>query len=117
MQIYILAIGEIINGNTDSLCNPGHMGPICDVCKKGWAKNDGVCFECPENTTTTMSLTILIPIVCIFLVIFLIKTANPSTNKKRGSKWSSKIFYELCLDIFFGKFISNKLAINSSLFF
>ena len=38
--------GGIINGSTDSLCYPGHMGPLCDVCKKGWAKNDGVCYEC-----------------------------------------------------------------------
>ena len=68
------------------------MGPLCDVCKKGWAKNDGVCFECPENTTTTMSLTILIPIICIFLVMFLIKTANPSTNKKEEVNGVVKIF-------------------------
>ena len=84
--------GGIINGSTDSLCYPGHMGPLCDVCKKGWAKNDGVCFECPENTTTTMSLTILIPIICIFLVMFLIKTANPSTNKKEEVNGVVKIF-------------------------
>ena len=84
--------GGIINRTTDSLCYPGHMGPICDVCKKGWAKNDGVCFECPENTTTTMSLTILIPIICIFLVIFLIKTANPATNKKEEVNGVVKIF-------------------------
>ena len=84
--------GGIINKSTDSLCYPGHVGPICDVCDKGWAKNDGVCFECPENTTTTMSLTIIIPIICIFLIIFLIKTANPSTNKKEEVNGVVKIF-------------------------
>ena len=84
--------GGIINRSMDSLCYPGHIGPICDVCKKGWAKNDGVCFECPENTTTTMSLTILLPIICIFLVIFLIKTANPDTNKKEEVNGVVKIF-------------------------
>ena len=84
--------GGIIENSTDDLCHQGHQGPICDVCKKGWSKDDGVCLKCPENITRTLSLTILIPIVCIFIIIFLIKTANPSNNKKEEVNGVVKIF-------------------------
>ena len=83
--------GEVVN-NTNDLCQPGHSGPICDVCEKGWSKDDGVCLKCPENMSRTMSLTILIPIICIFIIIFLIKTANPSNNKKEEVNGVVKIF-------------------------
>ena len=83
--------GTIVN-STDDLCHEGHKGPICDVCKKGWSKDDGVCLKCPENITRTLSLTILIPVVCIFIIIFLIKTANPSNNKKEEVNGVVKIF-------------------------
>ena len=59
--------GEVVN-TTNDLCQPGHSGPICDVCTKGWSKDDGVCLKCPENMSRTMSLTILIPVVCIFII-------------------------------------------------
>ena len=83
--------GEVVN-NTNDLCQPGHSGPICDVCEKGWSKDDGVCLKCPENVSRTMSLTILIPIICIFIIIFLIKTANPANNKKEEVNGVVKIF-------------------------
>jgi len=83
--------GKIIN-STDDLCQPGHKGPICDVCKKGWSKDDGVCLKCPENIGRTMSLTIAIPIICILIIIFLIKTANPANNKKEEVNGVVKIF-------------------------
>ena len=38
--------GRLLNGSSNSLCNEGHTGPICDVCLDGWAKNEGKCFEC-----------------------------------------------------------------------
>jgi len=84
--------GGLINGTSDTLCNEGHKGPICDICEKGWAKDDGVCLKCPENVGRTMSLTILIPLICILLIIFLIKTANPSNNKKEEVNGVVKIF-------------------------
>ena len=83
--------GEVVN-TTNDLCQPGHSGPICDVCTKGWSKDDGVCLKCPENMSRTMSLTILIPVVCIFIIIFLIKTANPANNKKEEVNGVVKIF-------------------------
>ncbi len=83
--------GEVVN-TTNDLCQPGHSGPICDVCEKGWSKDDGVCLKCPENVSRTMSLTILIPIICIFIIIFLIKTANPANNKKEEVNGVVKIF-------------------------
>jgi 3-phosphoshikimate 1-carboxyvinyltransferase len=49
---------------------------------KGWAKDDGLCLKCPENIGRTMSLTIVIPVICVIIIVFLIKTANPSNNKK-----------------------------------
>ena len=84
--------GGLISNNSDDLCHQGHKGPLCDVCEKGWAKDDGVCLKCPENATRTIGLTIFIPLVCIFLIIFLIKTANPSGNKKEEINGVVKIF-------------------------
>ena len=83
--------GRIIN-YTDNLCQPGHKGPICDVCERGWSKDDGVCLKCPENIGRTISLTIAIPIICILIIIFLIKTANPANNKKEEVNGVVKIF-------------------------
>ena len=83
--------GEIFNSSND-LCNEGHEGPICDVCKQGWAKDDGVCLKCPENTGRTIGLTVVIPIVCTLIIVFLIKTANPSENKKEEVNGVVKIF-------------------------
>ena len=41
--------GGIINNSSDDLCIEGSMGPLCNVCQKGWAKDDGVCLKCPEH--------------------------------------------------------------------
>ena len=84
--------GGLINFTSNELCQPGHKGPICDVCEKGYSKDDGVCLKCPEDNTRTISLTIFIPLVCIILIIFLIKTANPSENKKEEVNGLVKIF-------------------------
>ena len=84
--------GGIIINSTDDICHPGHKGPICDVCEKGWSKDDGVCLKCPENIGRTMSLTIVIPVICILIIIFLIKTANPANNKKEEVNGVVKIF-------------------------
>jgi hypothetical protein len=84
--------GGIIMNHTDNLCSDGHRGPLCDICEIGWAKDDGVCLKCPENIERTLSLTIVIPVVCILIIIFLIKTANPSNNKKEEINGVVKIF-------------------------
>ena len=84
--------GGIIGNNSDDLCQLGHKGPLCDVCEKDWAKDDNVCVKCPENKARSIGLTIFIPIVCIILIIFLIKTANPSENKKEEVNGVVKIF-------------------------
>ena len=84
--------GGVINTTSDDLCQPGHKGPICDVCEKGYSKDDGVCLKCPENQARTLGLTIFIPLVCIVIIIFLIKTANPSENKKEEVNGLVKIF-------------------------
>ena len=34
-----------MNVTSDTLCHEGHKGPICDICEKGWAKDDGVCLK------------------------------------------------------------------------
>ena len=83
--------GIIING-TDNQCSLGHNGPLCDICMKGWAKDDGLCLKCPENIGRTMSLTIVIPVICVIIIVFLIKTANPSNNKKEEVNGVVKIF-------------------------
>ena len=90
-NIFACKGGEIFN-SSDDLCNEGHEGPICDVCKKGWAKDDGVCLKCPENTGRTIGLTVIIPIICTLIIVFLIKTANPSENKKEEVNGVVKIF-------------------------
>ena len=88
----IACSGGIISNGTNDLCSPGHSGPLCDICMKGWAKDDGLCLKCPENIGRTMSLTIAIPVVCVLIIIFLIKTANPSNNKKEEVNGVVKIF-------------------------
>ena len=84
--------GGLIKNNSNDLCQMGHKGPLCDVCEKDWAKDDNVCIKCPENKARSIGLTIFIPIVCIILIIFLIKTANPSENKKEEINGVVKIF-------------------------
>ena len=84
--------GGIFNKSTNSLCYDGHIGPVCDVCEKGWAKNDGICVKCPEEAGRSIGITILIPFICIIIVVFLIKTANPSENKKEEVNGVVKIF-------------------------
>jgi hypothetical protein len=90
-NVYACKGGRFVN-STDNLCQPGHKGPICDVCEKGWSKDDGVCLKCPENIGRTISLTIVIPVICILIIIFLIKTANPANNKKEEVNGVVKIF-------------------------
>jgi len=84
--------GGLFNKTTDSLCYDGNIGPICDVCEKGWAKNDGICVKCPEEIGRSIGITILIPFICIIIIVFLIKTANPSENKKEEVNGVVKIF-------------------------
>ena len=84
--------GGLIINNTNDLCSPGHYGPLCDVCYKNWAKDDGVCLKCPEDKGRSISLTIVIPVISTIIIIFLIKTANPSENKKEEVNGVVKIF-------------------------
>ena len=84
--------GGLIINSTDDLCQEGHYGPLCDVCYKGWAKDDGVCLKCPSNQGRSISLTIVIPVISTIIIIFLIKTANPSENKKEEVNGVVKIF-------------------------
>tara|TARA_B100001093_G_scaffold508464_2_gene570721 strand:+ start:2185 stop:6999 length:4815 start_codon:yes stop_codon:yes gene_type:complete len=84
--------GGIIYNNSNDLCAEGSMGALCNVCKKGWAKDDGVCLKCPEHKGRTISLTVIIPVVSVIIIIFLIKTANPSNNKKEEVNGVVKIF-------------------------
>ena len=83
--------GKIVN-STNDLCSTGHHGPLCDVCNEGWAKDDGVCLKCPKNKGRSISLTIVIPVISTIIIIFLIKTANPSENKKEEVNGVVKIF-------------------------
>ena len=45
-----------------------------------------------QSIFLSIGLTIFIPLVCIILIIFLIKTANPSDNKKEEVNGLVKIF-------------------------
>jgi len=90
-NIFACKGGKIIN-STNDLCEAGHYGPLCDVCYKGWAKDDGVCLKCPENQGRSISLTIVIPVISTIIIIFLIKTANPAENKKEEVNGVVKIF-------------------------
>lgn len=90
-NIFACSGGKIKN-NTDDLCQEGHSGPLCDVCISGWAKDDGVCLKCPKDQGRSISLTIVIPVISTIIIIFLIKTANPSQNKKEEVNGVVKIF-------------------------
>ena len=84
--------GGVINNTTNDLCSEGHVGPLCSICVDGWAKDDGICLICSKNINRSLSLTIIIPIVCVMIIMFLIKTANPSNNKKEEVNGVVKIF-------------------------
>ncbi len=87
-------IGGIIKNSSDDLCNKGHTGPICDVCFKGWAKNDGKCYKCLTDTNVKVRsyiFTILFPIIISFITFFMIKTANPSSSSAQKEPLSGVI--------------------------
>ena len=72
-------IGGKISNNSDDLCNIGHTGPLCDVCKDGWAKNEGKCFKCLTDDSVkarSYAFTVLFPILISVIIFFMIKTAN-----------------------------------------
>jgi len=86
--------GGEINNTSDDLCNVGHIGPICDVCKEGWAKNDGKCFECLTTTgikVRSYIFTFIFPIIIACITFFMIKTANPSTSETQKEPLSGVI--------------------------
>ena len=86
-------LGGIINNHSDNLCNVGHRGPLCDVCLDGWAKNDGKCFEClPGGKSMSYFITALFPLIAIGVLVFMIKTANPTTDQKEPLSGVIKIF-------------------------
>jgi len=90
-------IGGEITNSSDDLCNIGHTGPVCDVCLKGWAKNEGKCFKCLSDTAITIrsyAFTAIFPIIICGIIVFMIKTANPesSTEQKEPLSGVVKIF-------------------------
>lgn len=87
-------VGGRVNNSSNDLCNVGHTGPICDVCKKGWAKSDGKCYKCLTSTgvkARSYFLTALIPIIISFVTFFMIKTANPSSSQAQKEPLSGVI--------------------------
>ncbi len=86
-------LGGLIQNNSGDLCNKGHQGPLCDVCFGGWAKNDGKCFECTEDgKSMSYFITILFPLIAVGVLVFMIKTANPTTEQKEPLSGVIKIF-------------------------
>lgn len=86
-------LGGKISNHSNDLCNKGHKGPLCDVCYKGWAKNEGKCFECTEEGKgLSYFITALFPIIVTAILIFMIKTANPTTEQKEPLSGVIKIF-------------------------
>ncbi len=86
-------LGGSIKNSSNDLCNKGHYGPLCDVCYKGWAKNEGKCFECTEGgKNMSYFITILFPMIAIAVLVFMIKTANPTTEQKEPLSGVIKIF-------------------------
>lgn len=86
--------GRLLNGSSNSLCNKGHMGPICDVCLDGWAKNEGKCFECLTDTTTAVRsyfFTAVFPLLIGCIIYFMIRTANPNTSSVQKEPLSGVI--------------------------
>ena len=86
--------GGIITNSSDDICNIGHSGAICDVCKKGWAKNEGKCFKCLTDThviARSYTFTILFPLIISGIIFFMIKTANPSSSEEQKEPLSGVI--------------------------
>ena len=92
-RIGYACIENSITNSSDDLCNVGHMGPLCDVCMKGWAKNGGKCFNCDKSEKSrSIAFTLIVPLICILIVIFMIRTANPTTETKEPLSGVVKIF-------------------------
>ena len=97
MEIYpckkaYACLGGKIKNNSNDLCNVGHTGPLCDVCKKGFAKNEGKCFMCEEtNHSRAAAITALVPMLVLAVLVFMIKTANPKRNQKEALSGVIKI--------------------------
>ena len=85
-------IGGIIQNSSNELCREGQLGPLCDVCKKGYAKSGDLCAECPEYDRVKNSfIALLAPLILAIVLIFLIKNANPDGNSKDEISGVSKI--------------------------
>ena len=92
-RIGYACIENSIRNSSDDLCNLGHVGPLCDVCMKGWAKNGGKCFNCDKSEKSrSIAFTLMVPLICILIVIFMIRTANPTTETKEPLSGVVKIF-------------------------
>lgn len=89
---YACIEGKIKN-SSDELCNVGHKGPLCDVCIKGWAKNGGKCFDCSKTEKSrSIFFTAAVPLICVFILVFMIRTANPTSETKEPLSGVVKIF-------------------------
>ena len=85
-------IGGKIFNSSNELCREGQYGPLCDVCKKGYAKSGDLCAECPEQEKFKNGfVALLAPIILAVVLVFLIKNANPTGDSKDEISGVSKI--------------------------
>ena len=90
-------------GQWNQTCRQGHHGPLCHVCKPGYAKSDGLCAICPpEQLGLNIFVSILAPVVLLLILVLLIRSANPEDGQVDPFSGVSKIatsylqVYSLC---------------------
>ena len=57
---------------TVNQCREGHEGPVCGLCRSGWAMENGLCMQCSgtRDGASLVILAILIGLICVVFLYF-----------------------------------------------
>ena len=84
--------GGLLKNSSDDLCREGHAGPLCHVCRLGYAKTKGLCAACPESQMgVNVLVTASAPMLAGLILFMLIRTANPREGHQDMFSGVSKI--------------------------
>jgi hypothetical protein len=76
-------------GGTESECDAATEGPLCSVCRDGYAKLGVSCVQCPGSSTAVWAIFVLGCLLVLGVVVFLVATAN---RDKSNNSLNLKIF-------------------------
>ena len=79
---------------TSSVCRPGHEGPLCSRCQKGYGKTYGLCTKCDSSSSAGNVILVLVCLAGFLLILFLLmvnqltKATMSNEGKKPGQEQS-----------------------------